>query len=96
MELIFEKQEKKKSFIEALSYDECVVEYVEQGGDFEKILIVKDSNLESIIVFFNSTLYTYSLSNGIQEVYEQIKDDFLIEAVIDVYPVSTVITCKKR
>ena len=100
MKLILKKEQeqpKEKTIYEASEHYECVVEYVDGEGDVESILLVKDDNLENVIVFWSSSVYVYSISGrmAIQEVYELIKNDFIIKQIVDIYPVSSSATFER-
>ena len=99
MRLIIDRQEKQKekNIFDALEYMECVIEYLDNEVDIEKVLIVRDSDLKNIIVFWRSSVYAYSLCGelSIQEIYEQITDDFVMEKIVDIYPVSPTITFER-
>lgn len=100
MKLIFKKereQEKEKTILDALAYGECIVEYLDNEVDIERILIVMGDNLENVVVFWRSSVYTYSLSGDLsrQEIYEQIKNDYAMEKIVDIYPVSSTITFER-
>ena len=100
MKLIFKKereQEKEKTILDAMAYDECIVEYLDNEIDIERILIVMGDDLENVVVFWRSSVYTYSLSRDLsrQEIYEQIKNDYAMEKIVDIYPVSSTITFER-
>ena len=100
MKLIFkekQKQEKEKKITDAMAYNECVVEYLESEVDIERVLIVKDDNLENIITFWRSSVYAYPISYrlGMQETYEQIENDYDMKKIVDIYPVSSTITFER-
>lgn len=97
MELIFKKEQKEKKILEALEYDECVIEYLDIEEDVEKILTVTDDNLENLIVFWRKTVCVYPVSDRftMQEAYEQIKEDYAIKKITDIYPVSPSVTFER-
>lgn len=90
MKLIFKEEQEEKKILEALEYDECVIEYLDSDGDVEKILIAKDDNLENLIIFWRTSIYVYPVSDrsSMEEAYERIEEDYAIRKIVDIYPVS--------
>ena len=99
MRLILEKEQKQKEkrILDAMEYDECVVEYIDEDDDAESMLIVVDDTSENVIVFWRLSVYAYSVmgKKPIQEVYELIKLDFDMKKILDIYPVSSTITFER-
>lgn len=98
MKLIFEQQkQKERDIFDAMKYDECVIEYLDNEVDVETLLIVRDDDLENIIVFWRNSVYTYSMSGkwALDMIYSEIKDAYSIDRIVDIYPVSSTITFER-